>query len=287
MSSENKLKKNSQVVGVLLLYYAPYVGDAIRYFTELLQSTAPNSVLIIVKNQDLQLPPTQHPCLHVIDGNNTLHEFSGWQAGIEYCRSQQLIHSNGLVIFANDTFCHHNKFGPITRWSFRRSFKRVLKSTSRMALVGEVHPAGNEFSIGPDVFSEWVSTYLFAMTVPLLQEVVSVVPPLDLDQFFTGQTAPEKFLTGPLNDSLKQHLSNYLFGLRGSAKWYAAQIPSERNIHQFIGKAKSILCEMYLSAATASVGAEIDSVFNSILLFQARRLERLLPRHRKNSPDHR
>lgn len=283
MALKNNMKNSPKVVGILLIYYQPYVAEATQYFTELLQSISKNFVLVIVKNQDLELPLSVQHHQHVINGDNTLREFSGWQAGIEYCESQQLMPLNGIVIFANDTFCHHNKFGPITRWAFRRSFRKILKSPTRMSLVGEVHPTGSEFTIGTKIFSKWVSTYVFAMTVPLLKRVGSLVPPLNLDQFFTGQLTPDKFLTGPLSENLKQHLVSYLFGLRGSAKWYAASLPTKENSRNFIGKTQSILCEMHMSATVVGIGAEMTSVFNSKLLFQARRLERLLPRHRQNS----
>lgn len=267
-------------MGILLLYYQPFSAEATRRFADLLRSVDKDSVLVIVENQKIERSDTTMLNTHVIAGNNTLHEFSGWQVGLDYCKRHDLIPHSGILVFANDTFCHHNKFGPISEWAFVHSFKLLLKDSRKLSLTGEVHPCGSVFSIDGQNFSQWVSTYLFAMTVSLSEKVQPLTTPLNLEQFFTHQVSLDGFLTGPLNDNLKRHLVNYLFGVRGSAKWYAAAPLSVDNMPRFVSKAKSILCEMHLSATTLSFGGELASVFKSRFIRQARRLERLLPRYR-------
>jgi hypothetical protein len=99
-----------------------------------------------------------------------------------------------------------------------------------------------------------------------------------LDTFFSGEADMEKFFTGPLSENLKQHIQKWIFGLNAGTKWYGSTSISEENKQQFIGKAKSILCEKNLSATASSLGAEIISVFSSPTLTQMRRLERLIPK---------
>lgn len=271
---------SEQVVGILLLYYPSFATEAIRRFTRLIRSVCKNSVLVIVENQEILHPDKNLPGTHIIAGDNTLHEFSGWQAGLEYCKQQKLISQYGVLIFANDTFCHHNKFGPISEWCFVHTFKKLMRTPEKLALAGEVQPYASILTIDEKKFSEWVSTYLFAMTVSLSQKIEPLTNPLDLERFFTHQINPENFLMGPINDNLKNHLANYLFGLRGSARWYASTSLTHDNLPRFISKTKSILCEMNLSATTISLGGELMPVFKNKLIQQARRLERLLPRYR-------
>jgi hypothetical protein len=235
MYRDSEQDESPQVVGILLLYYPSFAAEATRRFVDLLKSVSNDHVLVIVQNQKMHLPHTNLRGAHVVIGDNTLHEFSGWQSGLEYCQQRKLIPRHGILVFANDTFCHHNKFGPITRWCFVHAFKKLLKHPERMALAGEVHPTGGVFRLDGLPFSQWVSTYLYAMTVPLSERLESLTKPLNLDRFFTGQAVSNDFLKGPLNDNLKNHLVNYLFGLRGSAKWYAAASISEQNLAKFVG----------------------------------------------------
>ena len=283
MSAQSDSKNAPQVVGVLLLYYQPFAAEATKRFVALLQSISTNYLLVIVENQQLQLNRNDFPDAHVIAGDNTLHEFSGWQTGLEYCRQRKLIPQSGILVFANDTFCHHNKFGPITTWCFSQTFRKLLKNPEEMTLAGEVHPTGGTFSIDGKHFSQWVSTYLFAMTVNLSEKFESLVMSKNMDRFFTGKANPDSFLIGPLNEALKRHLVNYLFGLHRSAKWYAAAELNNDNLARFVSKTKSILCEMHLSAVTTGLGGKLTPVFGSHFTQQARRLERLLPRYRKRS----
>lgn len=282
MRLETDRRSSPDTVGILLLYYRPFALEAIRRFVDLLKSVSKDYVLVIVENQKMQLPHTVLHDAHIVTGDNSLHEFSGWQAGLDYCKRSGLVPQHGILVFANDTFCHHNKFGPITNWCFVHAFKKLLKNPEKVALAGEVHPTGGVFSLDGQPFSQWVSTYLYAMTVPLSAKVESLTMPLNLDRFFTGHATSDKFLMGPLNENLKNHLVNYLFGLRGSAKWYAAAPISEQNLAKFVGKTKSILCEMHLSAVTIRLGGQLVSVFDNQFVQQARRLERLLPRYRQS-----
>lgn len=278
------IDRPSRVVGLLLLYYQPYADASIRQFISILNAVSSDNLLIIVDNNGLVLPPITHPNIHRVSGDNFLREFSGWQAGLHYCQQHRLLPSNGILVLANDTFCHHNKFGPITRMAFVKAFKRLLKNADGLAMAGEIQSSTSPYSIADKPFSEWVSTYLYAVTAPLIEKVEQLVPPIDLDLFFTHQAEPDKFLKGPLNPNLKRHITAWLFGLGSSARWYGSKPLSTSNMQQFIGKSKSILCEMYLSAAVTGLGADLVSVFNSRFLRQARKLERLLPQYRKSGP---
>jgi hypothetical protein len=120
------------VIGLLLIYYEHYAVKSIKRFISVLNSVSKDNVLIVIQNNRFDLPQISHPNFHVIAGDNSLREFSGWQAGIQFCNEHKLMPQDGILIVANDTFCHHNKFGPFTRLVFMHNFRRLLSSTLSM-----------------------------------------------------------------------------------------------------------------------------------------------------------
>ena len=274
---------SSRLVGILLLYYPPYATEAIQRFVAILNAISADNVLVIVKNQNFDLPvPIAHTgSVHLIDGDNSLREFSGWQAGLDYCRQHAILRKDAVLVLANDTFCHHNKFGPITQLAFVWSFKRLFRKPDQLAMSGEMFGSAATFNIAGLTYSHWVSSYLFAITAPLVDKLGRLTPPFDLNLCFTQQAEPDRFMTGPLSLNLTRHIAAWLFGQGSSAKWKESQALSPLNQPQFIGKAKSILCEMYLSANVESVGGKLVCVFDSNFVRQLRRLERLLPKYRQ------
>lgn len=272
-----------RLVGILLLYYPAYAEEAIRRFTAVLNAISATNVLVIVKNQSFDLPvPIAHAgAVHLIDGDNSLREFSGWQVGLDYCRQHTILQKDAVLVLANDTFCHHNKFGPVTQLTFVRSFKRLVQKPDQLAMCGEIFGSTATFSIADLTYSHWVSSYLFAITGPLVDKLGQLAPPFDLNLCFTQQAEPERFMMGPVSANLARHTAAWLFGLGSSTRWKGSKPLSALNQPQFIGKAKSILCEMYLSANVESVGGTLVSVFDSSFVRQLRRLERLLPKYRR------
>jgi len=258
------------------VYYADYVHGSTSRFASLLNAVSKENALVVIENSNLGTYSVPHSNFHIIRGDNALWEFSGWERGLQYSRESGLFPDDGIVILANDTFCHHNKFGPITRSAFIRSFRKLLEDPAKVSIAGEIHGGSLRGSIIDKPFSSWISTYLFAMTTSLLEAMESIIPDSDMDVFFTGKADSNEFLRGPISASLARHVQGWLFGRNENNRWYKSEPLNEANMHRFVGKAKSILCECYLSAHAASVGANFISVFGSPMLRQIRRIERLL-----------
>ena len=265
-----------QLIGILLLYYEEYAAESIERFLSFISKVNATTTLIIVQNKVFELPEINHPDLHLIAGDNATREFSGWQTALDYCQAKDIERAQGVFIFANDTFCHHNKFGLLTQFLFARSFRAIFKRPALLKLAGEVHTNKAEYAILDKHFSGWVSTYLFCMTFALTKKTGGVLPKnFPLESFFSGKATIEEFLVGGLSDNLKQHTKKWIFGLTSGAKWYGAAVLNEHNLVAFTGKTKSIICEKYLTANALSVGGTILNSFSSRFLNQVRRIERL------------
>lgn len=266
---------SAALVGVLLVYSAEHAKAAVRRFASFMRQVGEAHTLVVVDNASPGVADALPPGAHLVAGDNTLREFSGWQAGIEHCRRHGLWGRDTVVVLANDTFATHNKFGPVTRHGFVRAFKGLLRHPRDRVLVGDVHGGRYQLEVCGLPLHQWVSTYLFAATSALLDDIGGIAPSCDLDAFFTGRADARDFVTGPLNAHMKRHVEQWLFDRDGQSRWYGADAITEQNYGRFVGKAKSIICEKWLSARTLAAGGKLEPVFGSQLTRQLRRLDRL------------
>lgn len=65
--------------------------------------------LIIVNNNE-SISNAGYESYDWIEGNNTNWDFSGWSSGLANIEELKDCDS---VIFSNDTFCHHNRWGSL------------------------------------------------------------------------------------------------------------------------------------------------------------------------------
>lgn len=265
--------KQTRVIGIIVVYYAAYLDSALNEFSNLLERLSDDSMMIVVSTNE-KLKITNKPRNSIfIYGNNSLREFSGWESGLAYCRINGLVEGSRLVVFANDTFCHHNKYGLLTRLRFVSVFKRASRNAEFPILAGEIHGFGHQFTICGVTSSVWVCTYLFALTGELIKRMEGILPKDNLTSVTFGHTQ-ESFISGNLSSNLASHICSWLLG-DGPTKWYGKKNITPENRDSLVGKAKSILCEKYLTAGALAAGATIISVFRNPLYRQLRRLESL------------
>lgn len=265
-----------KVVGLLVVYYEDYFTSAVTRFESLLTQLSNDYLLILISNNSVLNSSSCSDHRLRLEGDNALREFSAWDKGLAYCRDHQLLADDGLLVLANDTFCHHNHFGLITRRAFTSAFRDLLRKSNEPIIAGEVHSFGHDFQILGKSSSSWVSTYLFGMTAELFRRLGRLTPETDMDSFFTGQSEDD-FISGPISKHLAKHIQSWLFSPERKNSWYRAGHLNYSNRNSYIGKAKSILCEKFLSAEVISIGGHIRSVFSNPIVRKARKLEKLLP----------
>lgn len=261
----------THITGILLTYYPSYFEKAVKQFNALLRSLPGKHSLVVVHNgPGLK---SVRAGLEILAGNNSHREFSGWEVGLDYCRRNGLIEQSDLVVFANDTFCHHNKFGPLTRFTFRKALRRLLRDPSTPALAGEVHRLGKPYCIDGLVCDRWVATYLFGMSHALVAQLDRLTPATPMTDFYQQQTDKLEF-SDLVSPNLARHIEQWLTG-SGATRWKGAAAGEAQTLAQLQGKANSVLCEKYLTARALSSGGKLSDVFASAALRQLRRLEAL------------
>lgn len=265
-----------KVVGLLVVYYEDYLTSAVTQFESLLAKLSEDYLLIIISNNTTLSSSSYSDRILRLEGDNALREFSAWDKGLAYCRSHQLLADDGLLVLANDTFCHHNHFGFITRRAFTSAFRGLMRKPNEPIIAGEIHTFGSDFHILGKPSSSWVSTYLFGMTAELVRRLDHFTPETDMDSFFTGQSEDD-FIGGPISKTLAEHIQRWLFSPEQKNSWYKASHFDHSNRNSYVGKAKSILCEKFLSAEVNSVGGQMYSIFSNPIVRKARKIEKFVP----------
>ena len=271
---------NPIVVGILLVYYEKYALSAIREFTKLIRSVTEDAKIIVVSNNSFLGLPTDDDIIRVA-GDNSLREFSGWDKGISTARNFGLLNNSRLVIFANDTYCHHNSYGIYTRHRFRAEFRKNIAGEQDLSLVGEKFTLGYQASISGLTFNSWISTYLFGVTTQLLFKLGQLSPTFTIEQVFRGSEDSQSEMTELVSRNLSRYIESWL-GMRdgSSGRWYGVQDGTAMSMEQYRGKAGAILCEKSLSASCENVGGKLIDVFPLKTGKLVRRFERFLTKHR-------
>lgn len=269
----------SPTVGILLLYRPDHLARAMVEFQRFLTSLRHPWRLILVMNQDLRsdLPPLNDNML-VVKGDNRTREFSGWNVGLAEARRLGWLAVGQAVVLANDSFCHHNRFGPITRFAFRRALRRMTVHPEQPTMVGEIHGGDTLLELNNVRFRTWISTYLFAVNEPLLSVLGdSVTPDIDPHRLVPGGASEGQFFSAEIPANTRRRLAQWLFGESGRPQWYGARALDPMSAPGLAGKARSIVCEWNLSAHAQARGARSIGAFDSVVLRVLRRLEQRGP----------
>ncbi|KQN63728.1 hypothetical protein ASF13_19330 [Erwinia sp. Leaf53] len=245
------------IYGIILVYYDKYRDSAIEKFDCLLKSINEDYKIIIVNNA-INYDKSNY-LINEIEGKNVHWEFSGWDEGI---KSLGGLKDDDVIILANDTFCHHNKWDYFTKLFFSRGFRSVYNKnlkTPGVFLSGTTDTFWQTFSILDKKSSLWASTYLFLITSKLLKEMggkVSIEED-DLDRLVKPDGDKAVLFGGEISENLQRHISKWMFPKDETEGWYNSnKIDPARRVR----KIKTILNEKYISASCLDASGEVIEV---------------------------
>lgn len=263
---------STHTTGILLTYYERYVDYAILQFDAFLHTLPGTCSMIVVHNGPTPIK-NNRPGLKIFTGDNSVREFSGWEVGLAHCRHSGLLEKSDLVVFANDTFCHHNKFGSVTRFAFRQALCQLLRLPSAPVVAGVIHSFGKSFCIDGLELDRWVATYLFGLSRGMLHQLHRLMPLTQMADFYCHDVDTLNF-SDRVSPNLASHVKHWLQG-SGRTRMKGTDAIGTLTLAQLQGKSNSILCEKYLSAYALAQGGTLLDVFESASLRQLRRVEAL------------
>jgi len=221
-------------------------------------------------NPNLLVPVSDDVVL--LSGDNILHEFGAWQLGLDYLSGLPDRVNLSCVIFGNDTFCHHRQMGPVEKFSFSRSFA-MAKCETRPLASGELASYGGSFVLDGISANGWICTYLFSINGAALDLLNWRIHDAykEVKKWVPGGNDEASFFRSTMDESLKSHLTGWLFGRPGHPRWYRSESLQESNKNFFTDKALTIMCEKLLTARLMRNNIKIYSVFAPGLIACMRR----------------
>jgi hypothetical protein len=192
-----------------------------------------------------------------IEHDNVGHEFGAYQRGLRAI--EPLLAARDVVLFLNDTFCTHHVFSPI----LERNFVSVAAAAEHVAhplVAGPVDTCARSFVLRGMRLHRWVSTWAFALNVRALEGLGFELYTPELASDIAGGDEPSRFFAPRVEDTLRDHLSVWLFDRGANVAWYGAEPLNPDNAARMAEKARSILQEKYLSARLDALSAEFRDV---------------------------
>jgi hypothetical protein len=251
------------IAGVLVLWDSAKAESSVHEFQEVLRALdSDNRIIVVSNNPTLRL---QQQGVELAFWNNQLREFGAWDHGLTLIEQEQRNHLS-LVVFANDTFLFHRSWGRLERYAFVKGMRFIARHDR--GLAGAASTFHQPFRLRDVVQQQWISTYLFAITPALLQDLdwkLSAEQSL-FAEMLTERDDEEVFFSMAMDRALSTHLVGWLFGRPGQHAWRNSTPLTASNLADFIGKAQSILCEIALTARCLSAGATIHDVNRDILI---------------------
>lgn len=243
---------------ILLCYYPEYFKKALGLYRKMLKAF-PELQLFIIDNSVEKVICKEHPNLMILEGDNTLGEFSGWQKAIDQIMLNKLVNSNDTFIFANDTANTHRCFTFIDHWLFRRA----IKNNQVNSLVGEINSSKKYFTIKGVNFNQWASTYLFSLSGAYFLKNNGCIIPTDIILPIVDKVEAGKIIfSHQIDNVLSQHINTWLFPSKAKKGWYASTTASAELVRH---KATMIVLEKALSWKAQCLGFTVVSLYNSSL----------------------
>ena len=244
-------------VNIIVALYYPHYYEKVRKEIFSIFNNA-NFHLLFVDNSG-KIIPENEPDANVqwLKGSNTAGEFSAWDEGYTLLATNDTLGNDDIVIFMNDTFCHHRFFTFYDRILYR---KIVARCTFK-GIYGELNSTGTRFTINQLPLTTWISSYVFLSRKENIDRLLplntaSVMGDEVLARIESG-LANRKVDVSLFSDNLNQHLSNWLFPVNGNG-WYNAGKTSPAVI---LFKLKAIINEKMLTHKALENDLDVNDIY--------------------------
>ena len=259
---KNSNKNEVDCIGIIVIYYESFMTRAVIEFEKLIHNISENSKVVIVSNSISDVESYDEDSI-LLRWDNTYQEFGAWQFGINEVLKTLDDNSKPCFIFANDTFCHHRKFGTFEKSLFIRSFKKIINNKKKIITGPTSTSKLGKLGFDGCTFDRWVSTYLFGISFPFIKKLKFNIclEQIIIDRYFGNGNSEDDFFSKKLNENLKKHLVAWLFGRKGFSNWRAGESLNKENYIKMKNKASSIFREKYLTAFSINNKIKIVDVF--------------------------
>lgn len=223
----------------------------------------------------------------LISGDNSVREFSGYDAGITWCTDRFPVESATPIVVANDTF--HRSYGTAYLSLFTEQL--VRESLDRRAILGHIDAYPEEAALLGHRFRRWIRTSLFILPYGTCQQLAPLHQTFAPAVFFREDADPRFFADdAPLSDAYRRMLRTWLFAPPDaealfSESWHSKEPLSPDNVARFREKTCSIFCEHLFSARADACGIPLIDINTHRPHQQERRRHVVVVDHYVPQPD--
>ncbi|EEX2836894.1 hypothetical protein JEM57_18465 [Escherichia albertii] len=216
-------------VNVIVALYYPHYYQRVR--TEIVSFLQGFDCFIVFVDNNGTIKPNIESNENItwIMGSNIGGEFSAWDEGYNLLVNIRKPADDEIVIFINDTFCHHHLF----TYFDRHLYRKTISACKDNSIYGDVNSIGEFFSIYERCFSSWISSYFFLGKKKNIDKLL----PLNKQGYMGAEymrhinnALTSNRVDVPIfSDKLNQHLTDWLFPVN-SKGWYGARNVSQQLI---------------------------------------------------------
>lgn len=197
--------------------------------------------------------------VHRVGGDNSRHEFSGWDCGLAWLDARMRPAPSTIVALANDTVARADK---------RRRVRDVPADRAMAARSGALVGWIDEYPRPVELFGlrlrQWVDTSLVLTTRQTLDRLRPLSRPLDESRLFADDCRSVFHPDAPLSANYRRYLKTYFLGEPGDAEfdhaWYA-QAPARPDTFDALKiKLRCVFSEHLLSARARSHGIPLIDI---------------------------
>lgn len=252
----------AQAIHVLYLVYGEeHIKSGLSISNEILGRTFPGyRINNIVINNALNDGTREFRVNYLlISGDNAMAEFSGWDKGYSFCKSQFHTGEGDLFFFINDTF--HRAVGQ----KYLNFFSRDLLPSQGIGnhVIGFLDDFPKPATILGITYTHWIRSNLFLFPSQVIEKLDSLQFPIPASEIF--ESSGEEFWSPnpQISDNFKAYISCWLFNKRVpgfeeyALNWKNCEPLTDLNRLFFQRKALCILSEHYLTARIKSLNVPI------------------------------
>jgi len=190
---------------------------------------------------------------HIIHGDNSFYEFSGWDKGYDYANKHLPTDDNTLFLFVNDTF---HRRGYADGENFLDIFdSNIIKDKDIFnSAIGYLDDFPKEVILDNIVYRQWIRSNIFFLPYKIIQQCYPLTFPFPEEQIFSYEEGIFWSQSNLISENWKAYIDSWLFGLKNqkypeySLNWLKSEPLTLQNKEFFRRKAITILSEHYLTA---------------------------------------
>lgn len=250
----------------IYIIYLQYTGEHqdkglahLRFVTCLLGLH--QSTIVIVDNSiSTDYAESISDTVHLIGGDNSCYDFSGYDKGVEWLKSNNIINDSDIIVLCNDSFFRNYGHKYLKLFSNYN----IIKLIKENLLIGYTDSYPYEVIVFGKKLKSWVRTNFYIMNANMLNKLIPLTINIS-DSILFSENYSEFFSNSiDISENYKQYLRTWLFGEECTAdyksKWHAHSKINCNNFEHFKKKVKCIFSEHYLSAKALEVSRGIVSV---------------------------